>query len=150
MFSLKKIISELEKTNKKLDELQYLLDEFDDKEWESYINFSNKEYTKTLIFRNKKYEIYLICWDKYQMSYIHDHPEGGCILKVLQGELIEHKYDTKNLELLEVLNHNLGSISYIDNSIAYHRVGNDSKNRSISLHIYSPPEFVSNIFKIKK
>ena len=84
------------------------------------------------------------------MSYIHDHPEGGCILKVLQGELIEHKYDTKNLELLEVLNHNKGSIGYIDNTIAYHRVGNDSKEKAISLHIYSPPEFVSNIFVIKK
>ena len=52
-----------------------------------------------LIFRNEKYEIYLICWNKKQISKIHDHPENGCILKVLKGELIEYRYDTKKIEL---------------------------------------------------
>ncbi len=146
MFCLKKIISELEKTDKKIHELQYLLDGFADENLEEYINFSDKSYTKNLIFRNKKYEIYLICWNNKQMSMIHDHPENGCVLKVLEGELIEYRYDTKSLELIELFNHPKGSIGYIDNNIGYHKVGNDSKNKAISIHIYSPPKFVANIF----
>tara|TARA_B100000674_G_scaffold325840_1_gene271678 strand:- start:116 stop:568 length:453 start_codon:yes stop_codon:yes gene_type:complete len=150
MFSLKKIISELEKTNKKLNELNYLLEEYDDKDWEEYVNFSDKGYTRNLIFRNKKYEIYLICWNTKQMSFIHNHPNNGCILKVLQGQLTEHKYNTESLELIESMNHIIGSISYIDDNIGYHRVGNESKEQAISIHIYSPPNFVSNLFEIKK
>lgn len=146
MFSLKKIISELEKTDKKIHELEYLLEGFNDENWKEYISFSDKSYTKNLIFRNEKYEIYLICWNKKQMSMIHDHPENGCILKVLKGQLIEYRYDTKEIELIELFNHTEGSIAYIDNNIGYHKVGNDSNNKAISLHIYSPPKFVANIF----
>jgi cysteine dioxygenase len=146
MFSLKNIISELENTNEKLDKLQYLLDKYDDKEWKEHISFSDKTYKKNLIFRNKNYEIYLICWKSKQFSYIHNHPERGCILKVLKGDLTEHKYDTNNLEIIESLHHTIGSLSYIDDNLAYHSVGNESKEVAISLHIYSPPKFVANIF----
>ena len=146
MFSLNEIITELENTSEKLDKIQYLLEKFDDKDWEEYTSFADKTYKKNLIFRNKNYEIYLICWNSKQFSYIHNHPERGCILKVLKGELTEHKYDTNNLELIESLNLTVGSVSYIDDSLAYHRVGNESKDTAISLHIYSPPKFVANIF----
>ena len=50
MFSLKEIILELEKTDKKLNELQYLLEQYDDKDWDLHVNFSEKEYIKNMKF----------------------------------------------------------------------------------------------------
>tara|TARA_A100001015_G_scaffold319463_1_gene442409 strand:- start:3023 stop:3199 length:177 start_codon:yes stop_codon:yes gene_type:complete len=56
-------------------------------------------------------------------------------MKILQGSLGECIFKTDGLKFN---NYRIGDISYIDNSIGNHIIQNDDK-RSVSLHIYSPP-----------
>ena len=82
-----------------------------------------------------------------RLSKIHNHSENGCIFKVLDGQLSEFIYSNKNINLLESNNLIRNSVSYIDDSIGFHKVGNDSKTPCSSIHIYSPPKSTILYFK---
>ncbi len=105
--------------------------------------YSNAKYSlgkynriKMSDYSNELFEIILICWDKDSNTKIHDHPDGGCILHLINGELEEHLYD-KQLSLITITKVVPGMSSYMDNSIGYHKI--KSPDYSMSLHIYSPP-----------
>jgi predicted metal-dependent enzyme (double-stranded beta helix superfamily) len=103
-------------------------------DYKAYLNFSDEKYVKTRVCTNDKFEIYIICWSPGQSSPIHDHAKNGCIMKVLSGSLKETRYDpeTTHRHLKK------GYSSYIHNSLGYHKIEN-GKERSVSLHVYSPP-----------
>ena len=102
----------------------------------------NNNYNKILLERNNEYEIFMLCWSKNAITHVHDHPKNGCILIVLDGELEEHILEKKN-ELYITKDKNYlkkGCIGYIDNNIGVHKIF--SKEKSITIHIYSPPNFI--------
>ena len=91
--------------------------------------------------------MYLICWKPNQESKIHNHPSNGCIYKILEGELIETKYDINKINLYESKIIKPDTVGYIDDTIAYHKMSNLSYYNSTSLHIYSPPGVKAKYFK---
>ena len=106
--------------------------------WEKYVVFENDCYKRNVVFRNERFEFILICWDKGQSTPLHDHPHQGCIMRVLEGELTEeriHKNNKSSHILLE------GQISFMCNDYGEHVVYNSTDKKSISLHIYSPPDY---------
>lgn len=149
MFTLKNIINVLgtRNLNLNLKHLQHLLYNYRDDDWKKYINYSSKTYTRNLIYRNNNYEMYLICWKPNQESKIHNHPSNGCIYKILEGELIETKYDINKINLYESKIIKPDTVGYIDDTIAYHKMSNLSYYNSTSLHIYSPPGVKAKYFK---
>ena len=72
--------------------LKYLLDNYDGYDFFKHLNFSDKTHTRTKLFSNDLIDIILICWNTNQSSGIHDHPESGCLMKVLKGKLTENVY----------------------------------------------------------
>ena len=56
-----------------------------------------------LVYQNDKFEIYVICWSNNCLSLIHNHPQRGCLMKILDGILEEELYSHPTLgkELLE-------------------------------------------------
>ena len=146
MCTLKEIISELNQ-NPKLSDLKETLKKYNSDDWEKHKCFSERNYKKNLVFQNDNFEMFLVCWGPMQSTYIHDHSENGCIFKIIEGEISEHLYNEK-LELIELNNLTEDSIGYIDNQMGLHRMTNESKKENcISLHIYSPPNFVATLFK---
>jgi hypothetical protein len=106
-------------------------------------------YYKKLIHSNDKFDLYLIFWYPYACSPIHDHPEQGCVLKLLSGKLIEEVFINNN-NIINFDHRNIISINDINN-----RYGNKILHKiinlddfSVSLHLYYPPKFKQNIFKI--
>ena len=142
MFTLNKIISILDQKKKPLKELKYILERYDGKGIDKFKEFDDNKYKKNLIYRNENYEIFLICWKKNQFSGIHNHSDNGCLYKVLEGQLSEFLYDSCTLNLKESSNLNNETLGYIDDGIGYHKVGNESKEKAMSIHIYSPPHFI--------
>ena len=128
------------------NELYELLKKYNSNDWKQNISFDETNYKKNLVFRNDKFEIFIVCWSSKQGSLIHDHSSNGCILKILKGKLTEYRYDINNLELMELSSLPKNTISYIDNKIGYHKIINDTKKDTISLHIYSPPNYKGNIY----
>jgi cysteine dioxygenase len=108
----------------------------------NYIYFDkSKNYTRNLISTdNKTYTLLLLCWNTNKYSPIHDHPENGCWVKIISGSINEIKYKCKNNKLIEISNDTINSgVTYIDNSIGLHKVGNPDNNiKAITLHLYSP------------
>lgn len=151
---IKRTLNEHLKDNKSLEEYRGYLDLYQpiiESEWRDHICYSDEGYKRNLIFRNEDYEILLLCWKAGQKSQIHDHAPNGCLTKVLQGELTEKRYildefDNLNLSKTNVLS--TWAISYIDNSVAYHSIGNQGNENAVSLHIYVPSNHIATIYSI--
>ena len=96
-----------------------------------------KNYTKNLLYRSDLFEIYVICWNPNKNTPIHNHPENGCLMKILNGVLVEYEYNkqlnlTKKNIILE------DDVKYIDNVIGYHQIFNDSKENYINTYLFAP------------
>ncbi len=112
-------------------------------DWDLYVSFNPDKYMKTLVYRNNIYDIYVISWNKNQESPIHDHPDKGCIMTILDGNIEELLYDNE-LNLIKTLEYKAGDVTYIDNNIGFHKM--KTIDKCITLHIYSPPLYSMNIY----
>jgi len=117
--------------------LSHYLETYTNDDWKKYIDFDDSSYKRSMVYKNKLCDIYIISWKKGQKCKIHNHAINGCLMKILQGSLTECRYN-KDLNLISKSILKKNDISYIDNTIGYHNIL--SKEDSISLHIYSPPD----------
>ena len=137
-------INEKMENNDKLDSFLYLVNDYNGNDWKDYVSFSEEKYKKNLVKKNDKLEMFIICWNNNQKSGIHNHPINGCIMKVLEGSLNEFECDNSGL----LLNHNVLSVNdlgYKEGNKVLHSIEN-SNEKSVSLHIYSPPDFQINFY----
>lgn len=139
----------------KLYQLEFLLQSYNGDDYRQFIEFSDYNYTRNIMYINNVIEIVLICWNIGQQSTIHDHPHNGCLMKMVEGNLIEevyskvdsnyrvssYKYDSTNY-----LDH--GDIRYQENKYIIHKISNSFMNPAISLHIYSPPNYIANDYNV--
>lgn len=155
--SIKDLDELIDKLTLNLNDNINIISSYDSKELLKYYpsdeEFNNHKntygYYKKLIHNNDKFELYLIFWSPYASSPIHDHPEQGCFLKLLSGKLIEEVFTNKN-NIIKFDHRNIILINDVNN-----RYGNEILHKiinldelSISLHLYYPPKFKQNIFKI--
>ena len=83
-------------------------------------------------------------WSENQESPIHNHPDNGCIMKILDGELIEELYNEGKVLLKKSLIKK-DEVTYINNLIGVHKIINKNL-KTATLHVYSPPNFNMKIF----
>lgn len=104
----------------------------------SKVLFNCNKYNRIKLYdySNDLFEMVLICWDINSETKIHDHPEKGCALYLIDGILEEQQYND-SLELCKTTYFNKKNTSYMENSMGYHKIRCCEK--AISLHIYSPP-----------
>lgn len=117
-----------------------LLDLYNGIEWKNVDLFQKNKYIKKKIHIDEKrdYEIVLIFWNKDCQTTVHKHPSRGCVMKVLDGTLIEEKYKDGCIVSGKLLYNKMKS-SYIHDDICEHKI--IALENSISLHIYSPCNF---------
>ena len=100
---------------------------------------STKPYTRNLIATDHEtYTLLLLCWNSLEESPIHNHPCDGCWLQVLEGEVQEVRYDHRLQCTMDIV-YRSGQLSYITDNTGYHKVGNPSSQRAVTLHLYAPP-----------
>ena len=128
----------------KLDVIMPLVKGYNGDDWKQYVNFSTKKYTRNLVYQNDLFDIYIICWNNKQESPIHDHADNGCVMKILQGRLIQELFD-HNIKSTIKMPIFINQVTYIDNDIGYHKIIN-TDIQTVSLHIYSPPSHQTTIF----
>lgn len=93
--------------------------------------------TRHVLISNDLFEVVLIHWKPGKVSDIHGHPGGGCIFKLMHGRLEELRFSpVKSPRLLSMNGLRKGNMAYIDDSIAYHQVGNPYGSSAVSLHVY--------------
>jgi cysteine dioxygenase len=117
-----------------------IMQQYDGSDWHDHVEFSSTKYNKKVVLKNDVAELMIISWETGQQTLVHDHPENGCILKVVQGDLIENRY-SKDAEIwlnTTVLGEN--DVSFSKGKEIVHQI--TSICRSVSIHIYSPPNYV--------
>jgi len=111
-----------------------------------FASFREDIYCRKIIHQVRDFDVVLIGWMPGQRSPIHNHPTNGCLVYPIQGELFEERY-CEELNPKSSNTVGVGQYSYIDNGICVHKLGNASEELpAISVHIYSPSNFVSTIF----
>lgn len=113
---------------------KYILNNYNGNDWKNYI-LHNDTYSKNLITRNENYELLLLSWNNFSSTKYHNHPENGCLIKVMDGTLSEKVID-KNETTIKILYSK--DIGY-KNGNEYHMI--TALKDSYSLHLYSPPNF---------
>lgn len=110
--------------------------------FEPYCSWSSHSYTRNCLVENEMFELILICWEKGQITPIHDHGGEECWVKVIQGELKETIYKLDKAGELNQVKSSIaktGDISYMIDFMGCHRLENSSNDRSMSLHLYARP-----------
>ena len=146
------VITEKLNSDQTLVDLMYILESYTGDDWKKYVNLNTEKYTRNIVFSNDETDIILICWNNHQSSGIHDHPDRGCLLKVLEGELNEYVYiyksddvDNNNkMKFLKVNKLSKDQISYKQGKCALHDIRNEKDSPTMSLHIYCPPNYKPN------
>lgn len=95
-----------------------------------------KSYNRNVLYRDDIIEILILVWDEDALTSMHNHPDNGCILYMIDGKIIENR-QSEYCSISSILYS--GMQSYIDNTMGLHQI--KSLEKSYSLHIYSPPNF---------
>jgi cysteine dioxygenase len=108
-----------------------------------------RAYTRNLVYEDAHFSLIALCWTPGSRSPVHNHPvRNGCYMRVVQGAVHEKKFvrdeEHNRLEPAGELVAETGACLYIDDSLAYHSVGNRGELPAITLHIYAPPYIVAS------
>ena len=109
------------------------------------VEYNVEKYTKKTIYIDKNIEVVLIGWETGQSSPIHDHPDNGCIYRILSGNMMDIRYD-KDLCIVSENRLSADDVGDIIGSNEYHKMSNSVESRASSIHIYSPPKYKMNIY----
>ena len=134
-----KLIKQIGNTLKNQNNLKTCYDflkKYKSNDYKKFVKFSDINYKKNLVYRNTDFEVFVVCWTPKQKTLIHDHSENGCLFKVLEGNIVEYRYNHD--KSANYYQHNVGSVEYIDNQIGYHQIKNPNNYFCYSLHLYPP------------
>ncbi|CAD6185517.1 unnamed protein product [Caenorhabditis auriculariae] len=122
-------------------------------EWRKFAIFDEHKYTRNLVdIGNGKYNLMILCWGPGMGSSIHDHQDAHCFVKILQGSLLETKYDWPETEgeplhTVAKSTYDTNGVSYMSDELGLHRMENPShSDGAVSLHLYIPPYDTCNAF----
>ena len=142
MNSLNKLFDTIEnnlKNNIKLSSQIDILKQYNGNDWLDYVKINKEKYNRNIVKKNDLFELAIITWDINQKTKIHGHPKGGCLFKVIHGNINENFHKKRDKIIHRINTYKMNDISYIDNSIGYHSMHNNYDDMCVSLHIYSPP-----------
>jgi len=112
--------------------------------------WSEKFYTRNLIYKDERFELMALCWNKGQVSRIHNHADQMCWMSVPVGKLRGQNFhaveidESKNFcKLEETDNFDLSDCltAKVELEEPIHQILNlpEFDQRAVSLHIYSKP-----------
>lgn len=122
--------------------------QFDAQEIASFATWCKEGYTRNCLARTHQYELILLCWDIGAKAPIHDHGGKNCWVYQIQGTVEEIRYEQAG-ELLKETNRMVltpGKLTYMNDRMGYHSIGNISNQRAMTLHIYASPIDSCNVY----
>jgi cysteine dioxygenase len=101
-------------------------------------------YTRNLIYGDGiHYSLLFLCWNENMESKIHNHPCDGCFVKSIKGIVREVRYEIQpgqsQMEVTSDVVLGNGLVTFMDDFIGYHKVGNAGNLPAITMHLYTPP-----------
>ena len=115
-----------------------------------FLFFSQATYTRNLIFKNDLFELLALCWERGQVSRIHNHRDQQCWMTVPLGRLqvqdfrvLDRDPERKTCRLEPSKSYPITPAcpAEVDVNEPVHQVQNLAEfgGRAVSLHVYSKP-----------
>lgn len=115
-----------------------------------YLFWSEKFYTRNLIYKDERFEVMALCWEKGQVSRVHDHSDQKCWMSMVKGRLkgqnfgiVAADFENGSCRLEETSDFILtdSDAAKVELEEPIHQILNldEFESRAISLHIYSKP-----------
>ncbi len=115
-----------------------------------YFHWSPNFYTRNLIYKDARFEMMAICWEKGQVSRVHNHWDQRCWMTVPVGRLKGQNFAVAEIDesrgyckLIETDSFELSDClaAKVELEEPVHQVLNlpEFDERAVSLHIYSKP-----------
>ncbi|MFZ1701073.1 MAG: cysteine dioxygenase family protein [Pyrinomonadaceae bacterium] len=115
-----------------------------------YFFWSPTFYTRNLIYKDERFEMMAICWEKGQISRVHNHWDQKCWMTVPVGRLRGQNFAVDDLDestshcmLRETDSYELSNCAAaaVELEEPIHQILNlpEYEERAVSLHIYSKP-----------
>ncbi len=115
-----------------------------------YFHWTPSFYTRNLVYKDDRFEMMVICWEKGQVSRVHNHSDQKCWMTVPVGRLLGQNFavaeineskgycklrETDTFELSDYL------AATVELEEPIHQVLNlaEYDQRAVSVHIYSKP-----------
>ena len=112
--------------------------------------WSERSYTRNLIYKDERFELMTLCWERGQISRVHNHADQNCWMSVPLGKLRGQNFraveideskqfckleKTDNFDLSDCLT------AKVELEEPIHQILNlpEFESRAVSLHIYSKP-----------
>jgi hypothetical protein len=111
-----------------------------------YMRFTSVCYNKILLYACERYEVYMICWLAGQETLVHDHPDEGCLMRVVSGKLVEDTYYADSAAKIQVTTLGPMMHTFRHGKRIVHRIR--AIEDSVSLHVYLPPGYVASTYDI--
>ena len=142
ILTLSKLITELSNSSKDNYKSIFKNLELNAEEIATFQNWSDDTYMRNGIYKDDSFELILICWEEGQETTIHCHGGEECWIFLIEGEVQEVFYSLD--ESNKLITNGARSLyknqdSYINDSIGYHKLKNNVKGRTMSLHLYAKP-----------
>jgi cysteine dioxygenase len=117
---------------------------------EPYFFWSENFYTRNLIYKDDRYEMMAICWDKGQVSRVHNHADQRCWMTVPVGQLRGQNFAVESIDessghcrLRETDAFDLSDClaAKVELEQPIHQILNlpEFDQRAVSIHVYSKP-----------
>ena len=115
-----------------------------------FLHWSEKFYTRNLIYKDERFEMMAICWNKGQVSRVHNHWDQKCWMTVPIGKLKGQNFAVQEIDesrgyckLVETNEFELSDClaAKVDLEEPIHQILNlaEFDERAVSIHIYSKP-----------
>jgi len=117
---------------------------------DKYLFWSPTFYTRNLIYKDDRFEMMAICWDKGQVSRVHNHCDQRCWMMVPIGRLKGQNFAVEEIDessgyckLRETDSFELSDClaAKVELEEPIHQILNldEYNDRAVSIHIYSKP-----------
>ena len=115
-----------------------------------YFHWNPEFYTRNLVYKDDRFEMMVICWEKGQVSRVHNHSEQKCWMTVPVGRLQGQNFAVADIDesrgyckLVETDTFELSDClaAKVELEEPIHQVLNlpEYDERAASVHIYSKP-----------
>lgn len=104
------------------------------------VRLDSESYVRIVLHRDEVLEAALLCFSAGQTSTIHDHQGSGCVIRMLEGAVLETLFEDSGSLYAPLTSRILrsGSISGVT-GWEVHQISNVAHGPSVLLNYYSPP-----------
>lgn len=118
------------------------------------VGFDDTCYRRTIVHSRPHYQVLVLCWRSGQRSPIHNHRGSSCVVRVIQGQAMETRFEATpsgRLAPTSTHEHREGETTACCGE-EIHQMGNfDAPGHDlITLHIYSAPPLTWRFYEVRE